>query len=149
MKKLLPVFFALVLLLILLPAPEARAEYALGGECPSCHENTISFGHTTDDYGHFPYCSKPECNWNLSADVVPVEPHSGSPTCTKEGYCSVCGYWFGKPLGHSFTNYVSNNNATCTADGTKTAKCDRCDVTDTITRLCRRGDSPAHAEYRR
>jgi hypothetical protein len=35
-------------------------------------------------------------------------------------------------LGHSFTNYVSDGNATCTEDGTKTAKCDRCDVTDTI-----------------
>ena len=34
-------------------------------------------------------------------------------------------------IGHSFTNYVSNNDATCTADGTKTATCDRCDVTDT------------------
>ena len=30
-------------------------------------------------------------------------------------------------------NYVSNNDATCTADGTKTAKCDRCDATDTVT----------------
>jgi hypothetical protein len=36
-------------------------------------------------------------------------------------------------LGHSFTNYVSNNNATCTDDGTKTAKCDRCNETDTVT----------------
>ena len=35
-------------------------------------------------------------------------------------------------LGHSFTHYVSNNDATCTEDGTKTAKCDRCDVTDTV-----------------
>ena len=34
--------------------------------------------------------------------------------------------------GHSFTNYVSDGNATCTEDGTKTAKCDRCDVTDTV-----------------
>ena len=34
-------------------------------------------------------------------------------------------------LGHSFTNYVSNNDATCCEDGTKTAKCDRCDATDT------------------
>lgn len=33
---------------------------------------------------------------------------------------------------HSFTNYVSDGNATCTADGTKTAKCDRCDEKDTI-----------------
>ena len=27
---------------------------------------------------------------------------------------------------------MSDNNATCLADGTKTAKCERCDVTDTI-----------------
>ena len=33
---------------------------------------------------------------------------------------------------HSFTNYVSDGNATCTEDGTKTAKCDHCDLTDTI-----------------
>ena len=33
---------------------------------------------------------------------------------------------------HSFTNYVSNDDATCTEDGTKTAKCDHCDETDTI-----------------
>ena len=35
------------------------------------------------------------------------------------------------PLDHSFTDYVYNNDATCTADGTETAKCDRCDETDT------------------
>ncbi len=35
--------------------------------------------------------------------------------------------------GHSFTSYVSNGDATCIADGTKTAKCDRCDLTDTVT----------------
>ena len=36
-------------------------------------------------------------------------------------------------LDHSFTNYVSNNDATCTADGTKTAICDRdgCNEKDT------------------
>ncbi len=33
---------------------------------------------------------------------------------------------------HSFTNYVSDGNATCTEDGTKTAKCDGCEQTDTI-----------------
>ncbi len=36
------------------------------------------------------------------------------------------------PLGHSFVNYVSNEDATCTEDGTKTAKCERCEVTDTV-----------------
>ena len=63
------------------------------------------------------------------------------PTCTSQGYttyeCSVCGHTKKDDcvakLGHSFTNYVSNNDATVEKDGTKTAKCDRCDVTNTVT----------------
>jgi len=40
----------------------------------------------------------------------------------------------GSALKHSFTNYVyDEGTATCLEDGTKTAKCDRCDVTDTVT----------------
>ncbi len=61
------------------------------------------------------------------------------PTCTEKGYTTytcVCGDSYvdeeTKELGHSFTNYVSDNNATIEKDGTKTAKCDRCDATDTI-----------------
>ena len=66
-------------------------------------------------------------------------------SCTAAGsydevvYCAVCGEELSREekvidaLGHSFTNYVSDNNATCTEDGTETAKCDRCDVTDTRT----------------
>lgn len=33
---------------------------------------------------------------------------------------------------HEFGEYASDNNATCTADGTKTAKCKYCSATDTI-----------------
>ena len=33
---------------------------------------------------------------------------------------------------HSFTNYIPNGDATCTTDGTKTAKCDKCGQTDTV-----------------
>ena len=39
----------------------------------------------------------------------------------------------GNAKGHSFTNYVYNNDAKPGADGTETAKCDRCDATDTRT----------------
>lgn len=72
-------------------------------------------------------------------------------TCTEagtEGYytCSGCDKLFAdaggrveinapkstEKLGHSFTSYASDNNATCAADGTKTAKCDRCDVTSIV-----------------
>ena len=38
-----------------------------------------------------------------------------------------------KALGHEFTEYNYNNDATCLQDGTKTAKCNRCDQTDTLT----------------
>ncbi len=39
---------------------------------------------------------------------------------------------FGK-AGHTFSNYISNDDATCTTDGTKTAYCDcGCGLTDTI-----------------
>ena len=61
-----------------------------------------------------------------------------APTCTEKGYTTHtchCGDSYVDSevpaLNHSFTDYKSNNDATCTADGTKTAKCDRCDVTDT------------------
>ena len=65
-----------------------------------------------------------------------------SATCTENGYtgdevCTLCGVTIEKgsdipALGHSFENYISDNNATCAADGTKTAKCERCDMTDTV-----------------
>ncbi len=34
--------------------------------------------------------------------------------------------------GHTFKNYVSDENFNCTDDGTKTAKCEFCDATNTI-----------------
>lgn len=64
-------------------------------------------------------------------------------TCTATGLtdgtrCSVCNKTIVKQtvipaLGHEFRDYVSDNNASCTSDGTKTAKCIRCDKTDTLT----------------
>ena len=38
-------------------------------------------------------------------------------------------------LAHIFEHYVSDGNATCTSDGTKTAKCKYCELTDTITEV--------------
>ena len=37
-------------------------------------------------------------------------------------------------LNHLFSNYTYNNNATCTQDGTETAKCERCNDTDPRTK---------------
>ena len=41
--------------------------------------------------------------------------------------------WFNHAAEHTFTTYVSNDNATCTEDGTETAQCDYCDETYTRT----------------
>lgn len=70
-----------------------------------------------------------------------LEHHEAqAPTCTASGWDAYdrctrdgCGYstYQEKPaLPHSFTSYVSQNDATCTQDGHKSAKCDHCDAMD-------------------
>lgn len=63
--------------------------------------------------------------------TVTHEHVGGTATCANKAVCEVCGEEYGDLLDHSFTNYVSDDNATCLEDGTKTAKCDNCDATDT------------------
>ena len=52
--------------------------------------------------------------------------------CTHESYkagvCELCG----KVCTHTWGQYVSDNNATCEKDGTKTKECQICDLTGTI-----------------
>ena len=60
-------------------------------------------------------------------------------TCETDGevlFTCECGDSYIEPIaaqGHIFESYTSNNDATYTADGTETAKCNNCDVTDTRT----------------
>lgn len=90
-----------------------------------------------------------DCGEELSRETIAVDALGHKPefvagvdaTCTDAGKtagqkCSVCATVLVEQteiaaLGHSFTTYTSNDDATCTANGTETAKCDRCDVTDT------------------
>jgi glucan-binding YG repeat protein len=78
------------------------------------------------------------------SEGILILPDSGTYTvsleCIKHTYsndcddvCDVCEE-VDENRGHLFTNYVSNNDATCTEDGTKTATCDRegCEEKDTI-----------------
>lgn len=66
-------------------------------------------------------------------------PASCSAAEVLESTCATCGKDHQEKAGaaklqHSFTNYVSDNNATCKADGTKTATCDHgCGTTKTVT----------------
>ena len=91
-------------------------------------------------------CTRENCDYTETRKI-PALNHSHSyvetvvePTCTEKGYTlhkCACGDEYRDNetpiLGHSFTNYVSDGNATCTKDGTKTSKCDRCEERDTIT----------------
>ncbi len=59
-----------------------------------------------------------------------VTPLVRERTCTKCGEKEVDT----KPAyGHTLTVAVSDNNASCTEDGTKTSKCGRCDYKETVT----------------
>lgn len=87
---------------------------------------------------------------------------AGDPaTCTQDGsaaywYCPDCGSYFAdadgkldesktytgpedfyqEAMGHSFTHYIYDNNATYDDDGTETAQCDHgCGLTDTRTKV--------------
>ena len=68
-----------------------------------------------------------------------TEKITTAPTCLEAGvktFTCECGDTYTEELpatGHIFENYVSNNDATYTADGTETAKCNNCDETDTRT----------------
>ena len=93
------------------------------------------------------YCTV--CNEELKRETVVDEAlgHTAefvagkAPTCTETGLtagmkCTVCGEFTVEQkeiaaLGHTFGEYTSNDDATCTANATETAKCVRCDVTDT------------------
>lgn len=76
---------------------------------------------------------------------LPATGHSYTPTvvpptCLDRGYTSYdchCGDSYlddyTEATGHSFTTYVTDGNATCTEDGTKTAVCDHeCGAVDTV-----------------
>ena len=74
-------------------------------------------------------------HYNSTASCEISGHTGGKATCSQRAVCSVCGQEYGEldPTNHKFTNYISDNNATTEADGTKTAYCDYgCGTKDTI-----------------
>ena len=86
-------------------------------------------------------------NINSEQEQPPAHEHEytteiTAPTCTEQGYTTYtceCGHsyvdTYVDALNHDFKNYISDNNATYTSDGTKTATCNRegCEEKDTVT----------------
>ena len=134
--------------------------YTAHKACEDCDytegKETIPAGHdlvdveakaktcTEDGYTAHKACE--DCDYTEGKETIPaghdlVDVEAKAKTCTEDGYtahkaCEDCDYTEGKETipttGHSFTNYVSDGNATCTEDGTKTAECDNCEETDRI-----------------
>ena len=109
----------------------APAYYYLS--CEDCgeidHEHTISVG---DPLGH-QWEEVPDTSYLISeASCLNKAVYHVSCTRCHEKHESRT-FEYGSPLGHEFTTYVSNHDATCTADGTETAHCNHagCEVTDT------------------
>jgi glucan-binding YG repeat protein len=115
---------------ILIPATLGGYPVTTIGECAfygcsSLTGVTIPDSVTTIDCQAFFNCSSlsqmiysgTKCQWNKITIRYGIDeqPYSN---------------WVFSKGEHSFTYYLSDNNATCTADGTKTANCNHCDATD-------------------
>ena len=142
-----------------------EVSYEFGGETEYLRETTTipALGHdfTQKDADHVTFafaedgktavatirCAR--CDETTTENVVCTAEVTTPATCTEKGtttYTATCGTASETTtrqdvpaLGHSFTNYVYNGDATCGGDGTETAKCDRCDVTDTRTAVATAG----------
>ncbi len=122
--------------------PDSKTEHSFTNFIPNNDATTEADGTKT---AKCDYCDEEKTVVDEGSKLEGEHTHSYSetvftPTCTEDGYtlyvceCGKSEYKdkFVDKLGHSFTNYISDGNATTEADGTKTAKCDRCDVTDTV-----------------
>ena len=91
-----------------------------------------------DPSHHHGEASYPVCYAPVETDgkwvITLVHTPGAEATCQAAQTCTVCGTELDAIKDHEFGDYVSDNNATCTADGTKTAECIYgCGLKDTVT----------------
>lgn len=80
-----------------------------------------------DPSHHHGEASYPVCYTPVETDgkwvITLVHTPGAAATCQAPQTCTVCGTELDAIKVHTYETYVSNNDATCTADGTKTAEC--------------------------
>ena len=122
---------------------------ALGHDFTQKDADHVTFAFAEDGKTAVATIRCDRCNATTTEKVTCDAQVTTPATCTEKGtttYTATCGTASETTtrqdvpaLGHSFTNYVYNGDATCGGDGTETAKCDRCDVTDTRTAVATAG----------
>ena len=95
-------------------------------------EGTVWFARQSEE--NSPYEFAPKCYDNVVSNTVEFLHTPGVPaTCQAAQFCTECGEELEAVKEHEFLIYVSNDDATCQADGTKTAECIYgCGLKDTI-----------------
>ena len=120
------------------PASGGLMEFKVDGQ----NRDGSAAVHFREEGANSPYDARSELtdaqiNWLGAYRYVHIGEHvheGGAATCARPAVCDDCGREYGvvDSDAHSFTHYVSNNDATCTEDGTETAACDNgCGATDT------------------
>ena len=122
---------------------------ALGHDFTELDNDHVTFTFSPDGKSATATIRCDRCDVTTTENVICTAEVTTPATCTEKGtttYTATCGTASETTtrqdvpaLGHSFTNYVYNGDATCDGDGTETAKCDRCDVTDTRTAVATAG----------
>ena len=126
--------------LVIEPGASELAEFKVDGQ----NRDGSAAVHFREEGANSPYDARAELtdaqiNWLGAYRYVHIGKHvheGGAATCARPAVCDDCGREYGAvdSDAHSFTHYASNNDATCTEDGTETAVCDNgCGATDTRT----------------
>ena len=144
-------------------APTCQQAGLERSDCKNCdHYVTRSLGTVGHNYGEYTSDNNATCTsdgtksrkciWCQEPDPVSV-PDPGSklehelefhtvtaPTCQQEGLergdCKNCSYYetnILKKVDHSYGEYTSDNNDSCTSDGTKSRKCIWCQEPDPVS----------------
>ncbi len=99
-----------------------------------CSECNLTDGEPRGHAGGNATCEDKAICVRCSQPYGELAAHSWvEASCTAARHCSVCLITDGEPLQHNYVNYTSNNDATCTEDGTKTGTCSACGKEDTVT----------------
>ena len=114
-----------------------------------------SFGSFKDaevtcEEGGYKYrvCENEGCGYVQNAEYVRAKGHTINtvPTCEDGVYCQTCNKMVKTPLGHDYTPWTIDKNATEYEDGQKSRLCRKCGNKETVTILAGTGIDAAHIE---